>query len=232
MYNDKTLIGVGCSHTFGAYGERYISENDPDAWICHERSWVKKLEKLGNFKSSINLAAPGGSNDRSLRVLLEYLENNNTDNLVVIFAITELSRLEFPKINHDLQGYETAKAGLWQTDPNTNSDQRYRAFMTQLYSEYYDHSFQQKIMRHRLIMLDAFLNSLNIEHYFINMLCKSEEIAEAKKNIPLLEFFVESFSGNVIDCVTHLNFKSDETNHFDHDANEYIAKYIHDKIIR
>ena len=79
-------------------------------------------------------------------------------------------------------------------------------------------------------MLDAYLNTLNIEHYFINMLCIDEDIVDIT-SIPFLEFAVENFKGNVIDCVKHLNFKPDNTNHFDHDANEYIAKYIYDKII-
>ena len=232
MYEGKTLIGIGCSHTFGEYGEQYIGEDSSDAWICHNRSWVKKLETLGNFKSSINLAAPGGGNDRSIRVLLDYLENNNTDNLVVIFAITEISRLEFPKIRPNLVTYEITKSGLWETDPSINTDMSYQKFIKQFYSEYYSHEFQKKLLKQRLIMLDVFLKSLNIEHYFINMLCIDEDIVDIKSSIPLIEFYVESYSGNVIDCVKKLNFKPDNTNHFDHDANVYIAKYICDNIIR
>mgnify|MGYP000553990459 CR=1 FL=1 len=95
MFENKTLVGIGCSHVYGSY------EGDYNIASCHERSWVNKLEKLGNFKSSINLGLEGGSNDRSVRELINFLKNNSADSLVVIFSITELSRTEFPISNNN-----------------------------------------------------------------------------------------------------------------------------------
>ena len=96
MYEDTTLVVVGDSFVYGHLGD------DLNVESCHNRSWVRQLEKIGNFKTSVNLGAPGGSNYRSIRVVYEYLDQhyNPDEKYLVIFAASELSRFELPVNDH------------------------------------------------------------------------------------------------------------------------------------
>jgi hypothetical protein len=94
----KTIVAVGCSHTFGSYLNANSMEYKDE---CNSRSWAAKLQQQ-YYKDCdiVNLSAPGGSNTRSLRVLKEYVLDNidRAKDLIVFFGITNPERIE--RITH------------------------------------------------------------------------------------------------------------------------------------
>lgn len=217
MYSNKTLVAVGCSHVHGSLG------NDNNPITCHERSWVKKLEKLGNFKSSINLGKEGGSNNRSIRVLLEYLEQNK-ENLVVIFSITELSRKEFPE---SFEGYINVASWMPVVE-DFFKDKRKKEFVETFYTYYQNNNYDKVIINQQVLMLHTLLTSLNIEHYFFEMICLPKTITTHQLgfDIPLINF--KNQQGFRINAKNYLEQFVDPAPccHWDHEGNELFAEYL------
>jgi hypothetical protein len=224
MFEGKTLIGVGCSHVFG----EYMGDVNPET--CHQRSWVKKLEKLGNFKNSVNLGTAGGSNIRSERVLFEYLKNNDTDNLVVIFSITELSRTEFVDV-YNIQSDKFFKIGSWMgnKDVATNTSQRVKEFVETYYGQYHDDEHDINENNRKILMIHLLLKSLNIEHYFFEMLNVPGKLEESQFNFQLPSIPFRHHNGTRLNANGFMRYKNQKPgtcNHWDHEGNEFLANYL------
>ena len=231
MFEGKTLIGVGCSHVFGQLGEDY------DPITCHERSWVKKLERLGNFKNSINLGTPGGSNKRSERVLLDYLKNNDTDDLVVIFSLTELSRHEFP-YNKTIDGttdFIGVCSWMISNDPGaeywkSSNPKRVYEFLETYYMHFHSDAIDKEEINSKVTMLHTLLQTLNVEHYFFEMICHPGTIDREQfgLKIPMINF--KDQLGHRINANSQIylngNFRPGTCLHWDHDGNEFFAEYL------
>jgi hypothetical protein len=245
MFDGKILIGVGCSHTAGDYNNEYYKGSNS----CIERSWVKKLERIGNFKDSVNLALPGGSNYRSERVLIDYIKKNpnNLKDSIVIFTVTELSRFETVNIikstyddvhKQERVGVEKEWAymseGIWKLDNDQIVDAKRRQFLEYYYSIYSHNEADVSLINRKVIMISSLLHRLGIEHYFLEMICTPETIQEEQLgfNIPMINF-VEGNGPkmNAIDWMKK-KFKRGPCGHFDHDANQALAEYIHDQLIK
>ena len=184
MFEGKTLIGLGCSFTFGEY------QGDINTKSCHERSWVKKLEKLGNFKNSVNLSFPGGSNLRSERVLFEYLKNNKV-NPVIIFTITELSRFEtFNVAKKETIRYQPVGAWSLVQDLKFPDDPKRIEYLKYYFTACSDDDEDVRIINRKIVLIHALLKSLNIEHYFLEMIPLSGTIErnQLEFKIPFIEF--------------------------------------------
>lgn len=232
MFEGKTLLALGCSHVFGEY------EGDINAETCHPRSWVKKLERLGNFKNSINLGMPGGSNNRSERVLIEYLNNNDTKDLVVIFSITELSRIEFLYKLHE-KAIDFLNVGSWMltlksNDPEAIKDvnampERVQQFLETYYVHFQDNRHDRDVINRRIAMLHGLLKLMSIEHYFFEMICHPGTVKEQQLgfNIPLIKFKNrEGFNINANNMLHFSGMKPGKCSHWDHDGNEFLAEYL------
>ena len=231
MFEGKTLVGVGCSHVFGELGGDY------NPATCHERSWVKKLERLGNFKNSVNLGRPGGSNKRSERVLLDYLKNNNTQDLVVIFSITELSRLELPYTM--IVGGPTnflgigswiiandSSANYWKN----NNPKRAYEFLETYYTHFHTDSNDKEEINSKVAMLHTLLQTLKVEHYFFEMICHPGTIDREQfgLKIPMIDF--KNQLGYQINAFNQIHLlgkiNPGKCLHWDHDGHEYLARYF------
>ena len=234
MFNNKTLVALGCSHTFGEYME------DHDPITCHKRSWVSALEKLGNFKDSVNLGAAGGSNYRSERMLLEYLKKNSKD-IVVIFSVTELSRFETVNVAQwdSIENKSDAfiSEGAWGLD-ESNLDTKKKEFLEYYYSKLTNDETDIAIINRKVLMIHTLLKSLNIEHYFFEMLAVSFSLLPIQLGyeIPII-YFSEPGEPNVkIDWTIHKStnaiawmgrrFPRATCGHFDQDANQALAEYL------
>jgi hypothetical protein len=234
MFNNKTLVALGCSHTFGDYME----DNDPIT--CHQRSWVSALEKLGNFKDSVNLGAGGSSNYRSERVLLEYLKKNSKD-IVVIFSITELSRFETVNVAQWDSTENKSDAfigeGAWGLD-ESNLDKKKKEFLEYYYSELTNDETDVAIINRKVLMIHTLLKSLSIEHYFFEMLSGPSALLSNQLGyeIPIIHFNEPGEPSVKIDWAIHKptnamlwmkrRFPRANCGHFDQDANQALAEYL------
>ena len=242
MYSDTILIGVGDSYVLGQY-EKDIGAVAKSLESCWQRSFIKKLEQVVGFNSSINLSAPGGSNKRSIRKVLEFLTNDYNPNkkYTLIFGITSLSRTEWPidklvgiksklfangeyyKLNNsDKVGLA---AGPWSLDGSN--------FVKTYYEEFFDENYSKQELEQQLIMLHVLLNSLNIQHYFIYTF-PGVDICDINKklpnlNLPLITLKEEYPVCTICDFFLSNQFVVGNCGHFDHDANQFLAEHINEK---
>jgi hypothetical protein len=171
-FEDTVLIVVGDSFVYGHYGDDMYYET------CWQRSWVSKLGKLGKFKEVINLGEPGGSNKRSLRVIIEYITKNydQTQKYFVLFGVTDISRTEFPvdndisttqpwlrsKVCNPLENindsYKILSLGVWHKDNNT--------FNSDYYEKFYNDQYEIDMLNYNLLLLYTFFKNYNIDILF------------------------------------------------------------------
>lgn len=231
----KTIVAVGCSHVFGSY----LNSNDMFAKEeCNQRSWVKKLgNKYFPTDNVVNLAAPGGSNARSFRVIKEYILDNleNASNLIVFFGITDLSRLELVT-EHQIEGpavdffanksYIVNIVGPWCRVPMKDV----QTYLDVHYGVFYNDTYETEKINLDLLTLHIFLKHYGIEHYFVNMLAP-QGIVNKDYNLPLIDF------GGIIQYAKKFGYKVGkdlhpeiDCNHLDHDGNEFLAEKIYEKM--
>lgn len=243
MFSDTILIGVGDSYVLGQY-ENDMGVTPKSLESCWQRSFIKKLEQCVGFESSINLSAPGGSNKRSIRKVLEFLTNDYDPNkkYILIFGITSLSRTEWPidkmvglksklfangeyyKLNYSdkLVGYA---AGAWSMEGSN--------FAKTYYEEFYDEIYSKQELEQQLIMLHTLLNSLNIQHYFIYTF-PGVDLYEINKKLSNLKLSLITLKEEypvctICDFYYTNKFVSGSCGHFDHDANQFLAEHINEK---
>lgn len=253
MFNDTTLIAVGDSFVYGHLGD------DLNAETCHARSWVSKLGSMGNFKSVVNLGAPGGCNQRSFRVLLDYLDQYHDINekYLVIFALSELHRFEFPILDKDINETKIYSVPIYCPHENKLSDQHaivpigfwtpsayakdcVQASLVNYIAGYYTYSahdvYFEKTLTHQLSMLNSLLESMNIKCYFTTTILRADFVKNLKflkKKLATINYYnsVDTVL-NMLEFLTAKKFKKFPCSHFDHDANEFLAKYIHNCLLR
>jgi hypothetical protein len=209
-FKNHTLITLGCSHTFGTY----INESGTtlaELESCHARSWSRKLKKIGGFDREYNLSLNGGSNERSIRVLLNFLQNTNEKNemLTVLFPITEPIRFEIgvdtemkPAYGKDFQAtlskasdmndqYRVLKVGPWELNPPEIFDKDYHDYVKLRYGFFDQERFVINKLRQQIVMLSGLLTTLKIRHYFFNGLSEPENYESVFSNykIPYIRFF-------------------------------------------
>lgn len=226
MYSNKTLLGLGCSHVFASLGDDFNPET------CHERSWVKKLERLGKFKSSINLGQVGGSNQCSERVLMEYLETHDSSNLVVVLGLTDLSRFELPLTEFD-HIYTMMVVGPWSAFKENTTDEKNLSFVETWYGRFHNTNYETHMINRRLLHLTCFLNRLNIEHYFVELHCHGGSIIPNQFgiNLPVISF--KDSNGRPTKGIRYImeqGYQPDNTGHFDDSGHEFLANLFYDQI--
>ena len=243
MYSNKTLVGIGCSHVYGSLLD------DENPVTCHERSWVKKLERLGNFKDSVNLGAPGGANNRSERVLFEYLQNNNTDNLVVIISLSEISRKEFFRYMNDKGEMSYIALGSWMLNMGKSNLQHapdeftaekrkkdaetfpnnMKTFAELYYTYFHNSANDVKEVNRSVVLMHSLLKSLNIEHYFFEMLTVPNTIQQEQLGftIPMIKFKdALNYDINANNFLNYNKIIPGKCLHWDHDGNEFLAEHL------
>ena len=241
MFENTTLVVVGDSFIYGHLGD------DVDVESCHNRSWVKQLEKIGNFKTSINLGAPGGSNSRSVRVLYEYLDQHYSpdEKYIIIFAVSQLSRFELPINDHvgrilgitnnNPACYSTvhdetvvADLGTWRLD---STDHKFSNFMNMYYTTFNDDVYSEKILRNNLFSVKAVLDKLNIKSFFTSTILPPESLRGMTflgEKLPLIKYFNEdNLEENIGRFLEMVGFKKYPCAHYDEHAYKFLANYIY-----
>jgi hypothetical protein len=245
MFEDTTLVVVGDSFIYGHLGD------DLNVESCHNRSWVRQLEKVGNFKTSVNLGAPGGSNYRSVRVLYEYLEQEYSpdEKYLVIFAASELSRFELPVNDHlgrilDITTdnpacYSTiqnetvaAPVGSWQLD---STDHKFSNFLGMYYTNFNDDAYSEKILCNSLFSIKAVLDNLNIKSFFTSTILAPDVLPRMSfigEKLPLIKYFYEpTLDDNIGQFLSVMGFKRYPCSHYDEQAYIFLANYIYENYL-
>ena len=246
MFKDTTLVVVGDSFIFGHYGDDVFYKT------CWKRSWVSKLSVMADFKDYVNLGLPGGSNQRSYRVIMNYITNNYFENkkFFVIFAATDLLRFEVPfrteaegadKIqlhmnNHcpfePLEKHKMLAAGTW-TKSETERIQNY----IDTHNMYFNvDEYSRSVLNHNILNLHVLFRNLNIPHCFTQTVGPVDTIYDRimEFSIPKIKYPdpLNSMNNDLDYCGYLINngFKPGPCTHFDHDGNEFMANYIYSRI--
>jgi hypothetical protein len=232
-YSNKILVAAGCSHTFG----EYLGDADPQT--CHERSWVKKLEKIAGFKSSINLAHPAASNKRSVRVLTEFLLNNINDisNYVFMLGMTDLSRTELASVislsiskdRFDKEPYFINSMTTQLTDMDIPQLNEFLKIYFGLFSV---DAYDIKMINQELYRFHVFLNHYKVEHYFPVMMGprKNCQYKIGDVTLPYIRFDDKDaiMRGKELGFKMGVNVDPKSAcYHFGDDGHEFIAKEIY-----
>ena len=253
MFEDTTLVVVGDSFVYGHLGD------DLNVESCHNRSWVRQLERVGNFKTSVNLGAPGGSNYRSVRVLYEYLDQHYSpdEKYLVIFAASELSRFELPVNDHVGRRYaivydnpdyysiihdETVVTALgsWHLYSN-NMEKRcepgqFSDFLSMYYTSFNDDIYSEKILRNSLFSIKAVLDKLNIKSFFTSTILTPwtlRNISLMGETLPLIEYFYGPGQvENIGNFLSIMGFEQYPCAHYDEQAYIFLANYIYENYLR
>jgi hypothetical protein len=255
MFEDKILIAVGDSFVYGHLGD------DMEVDSCHARSWVSKLGTLGNFKSVVNLAAPGGSNDRSFRTIMEYLDTNYDANnkYLVIYAASEIARFEFPMLRKDAVHYglvtpaynmedidpelenvtyNLAQIGPWVVDRLLAGEFEHNRRLGEFLKMYYGlfvHNYQEELkLSNQLFCLKSVFDTLNIEYYFTETILPPETLQRFRflnQQLPTIEYRIGSSVYGVSKFLTLYHHKEHPCGHFDDNANKFLAEYIYKYIL-
>lgn len=240
MYQGKTILAAGCSHTYGEY------LNDHDRLTCHVRSWVHKLQDILGFDNYVNLSYPGGSNKRAVRLLTDYvIHYPSPEKLVVFLGVAETARTEF-FVNKNPQhyvidtmsdhrfGHNTAIIGPWTYDLLPKEE---NTFLGQYYLNHYNDCFENHILNLELQRFSGFLKYNKIEHYFPLMQGQKQELLKEKNSQQLPYIFFDQL--DAVQYARHHGFKigsenNDKNiicNHLNHDGHQFVAEYIAKSIL-
>jgi hypothetical protein len=167
-------------------------------------------------------------------MLFDFLQNNKED-LVIIFTITELSRFETfnvaKKQNINLR-YQPVGAWSLVLDPKFPDDPKRIEYLKYHFTACSDNDEDVRIINRKVVMIHALLKSLNIEHYFLEMISLPGTIKrnQLEFNIPFIEF--NSKSNKQIPAYEWVKerYSLGSCGHWGDDASQGLAKYMFDYI--
>jgi len=246
-FSKTTLVAFGDSFVYGQY------EDDLNYQSCWNRSWVSKLEKLGRFKSSINLAAPGASNSRSFRMLLKFLDEiySPEENYLIIYAITDLSRFEvclsaddfsyfkFVDIVHspyDTAANDTkiAPIGPWifNNPKSCCDDARVIDSLKMYYGFLTNKNYHEKMFAQQLLAINNLMAANGLKHHYMTTLDSNfflKQFSKYKIELPIIQHR-HGRHLTITDFLSESGFKPGSCGHFDHDGNQFLAENIYSQI--
>ena len=126
-FSDYTLVSFGDSYTFGQDTVKSLPESElmkingtgPNQWKndCNANSYTQFIADRMGFKDNLNFGVMGGSNERSLTLLENFLRNNPEKNIFVLFNFTHSSRfLQYLKIEGKRRyAPENIHAAVWDS---------------------------------------------------------------------------------------------------------------------
>lgn len=148
---EKILLANGCSHVAGS--ESPISFVEPLA------------NKLG--MSPVNLAMPGGGNDRILRTTIDYCVANPVDFVIIGWSTHERTELIFEEQWHHFGfGRQVHKFGKLQDETDVKKLQQLFDFMSLYSSTWYPHGVERTLIYQ--LSLQSFLEARGIDYLFFN----------------------------------------------------------------
>jgi hypothetical protein len=148
---EKILLANGCSHVAGS--ESPISFVEPLS------------NKLG--MRPVNLATPGGGNDRILRTTIDYCVANPVDFVVIGWTTHERVEVIFNDDWHCFGlGRQVHKKGNLQDETNVQKLQQLFDFMSLHCSTWYPHGVERTLIYQ--LSLQSFLEARGIDYLFFN----------------------------------------------------------------
>jgi hypothetical protein len=248
MFENTNLVVVGDSFIYGHL------EKDLEPESCHARSWVSRLARIGNFKSHVNLGAPGGSNIRTHRVLLDYICNHYDSNskYLFIYAISDLTRFELPFRRDEAIKYgiftRTFSAEEHEVDPKLNvatigtwipeklisndtvDSSHIAEFINTYYSTFNHSAYAEKMLGHQLLAVKGLFDSLGVDYQFAETTAPLGTLKKYKflgQSLPTIDYTIDGVNYDIGEFISRHGFEIASCGHFNAEANEFLANYIY-----
>ncbi len=181
----KYLYVNGCSMSDGSCLIPYSEERIKRLGLKHtewdigfDERWSKLLsDKLG--LEEINEARHGGSNDRIIRMTIEWCSNNQDkiNDTVFVIGWTAFHRFEF--WDNFLDRFVQVSNG--EPTHNDRDDKRLQEYVTQYWKERYnDLETKNEILR-KIISLQSFFKSNNLSYLFLDAIGSQLDIIRKHK---------------------------------------------------
>jgi len=182
----KYLYVNGCSMSDGSclipYSDERIEKfdfiNDTNWDIGFSERWSKLLsDKLG--LEEINEARHGGSNDRIVRITIEWCNNNQDKINDTLFVIgwTAFNRFEF--WDNFLNRFVQVSNG--EPAHNDRDDKRLQEYVTQYWKERHNDSETKDEFLRKIILLQSFFKSNNLSYLFLDAIGSQLDIIRKHK---------------------------------------------------
>lgn len=211
----KNIISIGDSFTYGEELNNLY------------QAWPYLVGKAINA-DVVNLAQPAASNDKILRITLDYLARNNNVDLVLI-GWSSPGRIEFS----DELGYFDIWPG-YSGKMFSRDNLGWRTDLLEYVNKYHNSSsFHVKFLQ-QTILLQKYLHSMNIKYIMVNVLeneyykkIKFDGIQDYYKQIDQQKFLDFGTSG-MIEWTE--GCKKGPNGHFLDDGHAIVAKKIHEHL--
>ena len=223
----RKLVVIGDSWTYGSEIRDPKLPKEVNDWDSQNdeyrlpRIWPTKLTKLLGFDECINLSYPAASNDRSVRVLMNWLtqeyfsKNKSTDEIFVIVGLTSPERKDFYYKDEDNNdSFWMTMWPMWKHDYlqkpiNKFADMYVRYFWNQ--EEYANRYVNQ------LFQLQNLFEKYNIKYLMFQAFYQSTQIGFRDwKDNPYIRNYnstVDKLIWDMIDPIKFVN-KEDEIHSF------------------
>lgn len=189
------LLANGDSNTYG-YGLS-DQQTDPTQWPTNQEdqlyalqhSWPAQLAKEIDH-GYVNLARPGGSNDRIVRTTLQYLTKHGHDNTIVIIGWTDPTRREVHVEDHVAQSFpneEPTGYKIFTADHDEFKSSMQHNPNAYRWSEKYRHYGWDLVESHvrfysQIILMQSYLEQHKIPHLFFTVTAVHEYMKKIQKD--------------------------------------------------
>lgn len=160
----KIIIGIGCSWTRAwGYFDDDLHSNDPNRKdnleFLYNQSYVGLVREYLKLDSMLITAVPGSNNEMQIRLLLDFIRNNETifDKIFVLWGITSHTRWEL--YSNSINGTSMFHYG---SDVPIGKEKEREFFLKHHYNE----DFQLEKLSNLIRLTHGFLCHKKIEHLF------------------------------------------------------------------
>jgi hypothetical protein len=190
------LVAVGCSWVAGAYMDTDPNATDFDYNHKVDLEFRKQHSFAGLLQQQLGLddiqfiARDGASNDDQLRNLIRFLDlySENYSRIFVLWGLTSIYRWE--AWSNLLGCIEDSALGRDTHKPEVLEEIKY------YYSHFWNREYELEKLGNKVLLLNGYLKSLNIEHLFFNSF-QGYSINDLQiKNITEKEFYFPNIQDN------------------------------------
>lgn len=198
----SVLLAVGCSWVAGKSIdtdptlETFDRDHIEDPRFVGQHSFAGLLQQRMGLDQLHMLARPGANNDEQLKSLVSFLEANynNYSKIFVLCGITSVYRWEM---------YSSSAKAVVNCHPGKKIDSEEVKYY---FSNHWNKDYELEKLGTKIIMLDGYLKSLDIDHLFVNsfnsdlqltidsfysddllsLLCRKNKIKISNSSVPFL----------------------------------------------
>ena len=202
----KELIVTGDSWTFGSEIinpdlPKDINELDESNDIYRiSKIWPTLLKEKLNFNEIKNLGFPSASNDRAIRVLINYLtkkyisKNKSVDDLFVVVGLTSPERKDFYYKSDDISRWVTLWPAWEHKYNELGVNDLAKTYVTYFWNE---EEFLNRYLN-QLIYLQSFFKEYNIKYLIFQSFYQPQQEyhkIETWKDSPYINMWNDTFNG-------------------------------------